>query len=489
MNLVERITAWGGRAPERLAHVSPIGQLTYAELVAGADAVAAYVQRALPTDDGSPVVVLGHKEPALLLGFLGTVKAGHPYVPLDASLPAQRVERIVASAGATLILTPEQIRLATLTAAAPEARPLRDTDPYYVMFTSGSTGEPKGVTITLGCLTSFVDWMLSEHGFAEGEVFLNQAPFSFDLSVMDLYVSLVTGGTLVSLTSDEISNPRRLYPSLAASGTTTWVSTPSFAQLCLAEKSFDQAMLPALRRFLCCGETLPPAVAGRLLDRFPNAEVWNTYGPTEATVATTSVRITRDILARYPTLPVGRPKPDSRIVVVDPSGGAAPVGERGEIVIAGPNVSPGYWGRPDLTARSFFRMDGQPAYRTGDLGHFEASSNGFLFFDGRMDSQIKLHGYRIEIGDVEANLRALPDVRDAVVVPIYRDGRLDALAAFVILSSEPSAASFEGSQRLRRALAERVPAYMVPRVVQTVASFPMTPNGKVDRRALAETLA
>jgi D-alanine--poly(phosphoribitol) ligase subunit 1 len=488
MHLIDRIDAWSRRAPDRLAHVSPSGSLTYAALESGADAVAAFVQHALP-DDGSPVVVLGHKEPALLLGFLGSVKAGHPYVPLDVSLPRQRIDRIVAGAAAGLVLTPATIERAVAAGARPRPTRLARADPYYVMFTSGSTGEPKGVTISLGCLTSFVDWMLDEHAFSPGrEVFLNQAPFSFDLSVMDLYSSLVSGGTLVSLTRDDIANPRRLYQALAASGVTTWVSTPSFAELCLADRGFTAALLPALRRFLFCGETLPPSVAARLLDRFPDTAVWNTYGPTEATVATTSVRIGRELVERYPTLPVGYPRPGTRVDVVDAGGALLGDGQRGEIVIAGPNVSPGYWRRPDLTERSFFsrQPDGLQAYRTGDWGHVE---DGLLFFDGRIDSQIKLNGYRIELGDVEANLRGLEGVRDAVVVPLCRAGRVDCLAAFVIpRDDESGVGSFELAQRLRRALAERVPTYMVPRVLQTVARFPLTPNGKVDRAGLTATL-
>jgi D-alanine--poly(phosphoribitol) ligase subunit 1 len=485
MDLIERIDAWSLRAPERVAHHSSAGRLTYAELTRGSDAVAAYVRRATP-DDGSPVVVLGHKEPEMLLGFLGCAKAGHPYVPLDYSMPEQRVARIIKSAEARLTLTPSVIGEMVHGDAAPHRAKLTEADTYYVMFTSGSTGEPKGVAITLGCLTSFVDWMIGEHGFGAGDpgVFLNQAPFSFDLSVMDLYLSLVTGGTLVSLTADEIGNSRRLLVSLGASEVTTWVSTPSFAQLCLAERRFSATLLPSVRRFLFCGETLPATVAGQLLDRFPESEVWNTYGPTETTVATTSVRIDRDVLARHPMLPVGYPKPDSRVVVLDSHEQPVPQGQPGQIVIAGPNVSPGYLNRADLTEQSFFALDGVQAYRTGDWGHYE---DGLLFFDGRIDSQIKLHGYRIEPGDVEANLRTLAGVRDAVVVPLYRDARVDALAAFVI--AHDAEAGFAAEQRLRRALADRLPAYMVPRVIKIADVFPLTANGKVDRRALAESLA
>ena len=186
--------------------------------------------------------------------------------------------------------------------------PIDPNAAFYIIFTSGSTGDPKGVIITAGNLGAFVTWMLAEHAFVPaGEVFLNQAPFSFDLSVMDLYLSLATGGTLHSITREEIADFRRLFRSLTESGLTTWVSTPSFAQLCLAERTFAAERLPGLRRFLFCGETLFPETAARLCERFPEAEVWNTYGPTEATVATTSIRITPEIAARGGALPIGFP--------------------------------------------------------------------------------------------------------------------------------------------------------------------------------------
>ena len=178
-------------------------------------------------------------------------------------------------------------------------------------------------------------------------------------------------------------------------------------------------MLPQLRRFLFCGETLAPEIASRLLDRFPAAEVWNTYGPTEATVATTSIRITREILDRYSSLPIGYPMPGTRVLVMDEEGREAAPGERGRSSSAGPNVSPGYLNRPDLVEKAFFLLDGHRAYRTGDWGRCR---DGMLFFEGRMDNQIKLHGHRIELADVEANLRALPGVRDAVVLPVAQAG-------------------------------------------------------------------
>ncbi len=485
MDLIDRVDSWGRAAPDRPAHVSGDRALSYGELVRRSDTLAAQLARTLP-DDRSPVALLGHKEPEMLIGFLGAVKAGHPYIPLDTTLPEQRVARVVAMAGARLTLTPERVAALADHPEPPPSRRVGPADPYYVIFTSGSTGEPKGVIITLNCLTSFVTWMLAEQAPAEQqETFLNQAPFSFDLSVMDLYLSLTSGGTLFSIGAEEIANPKQLYRSLAASGLTTWVSTPSFAQMCLVERGLDAGMLPQLRRFMFCGETLPPGVAAQLLDRFPGTEVWNTYGPTEATVATTSVRIDRDILARYAPLPLGYPMPGTQILLLDETGRPVAPGERGEIAIAGPNVSPGYLGRPDLTERAFFVLDGVQAYRTGDWGRFR---DGMLFFEGRIDNQIKLRGYRIELGDVEANLRALPMVRDAVVLPVLRQGQPDSLAAFVILAERLPGPDPAVSRALRAQLAEQLPAYMLPRRFSVLESFPMTANGKVDRRKLAETL-
>ena len=479
MSILERIRRFADLCPDRPAHISGSRHLTYGELWRRSEALASQLQATAPGDQ-SPVVVRGHKEPEMLVAFLAAVKAGRPYVPIDAAIPEDRAQRIIAASGATCVWH---------AAGLPEAAPAQSDrsqwvgpdDTYYIIYTSGSTGEPKGVQITRACLESFIEWMVTEHPFtAQGEVFLNQAPFSFDLSVMDLYCSLATGGTLWSLDKPTVENPRKLFEALAGSKITTWVSTPSFAVMCLAEKSFGRSMLPAVRRFLFCGETLPHDCAARLLERFEGAEVWNTYGPTEATVATTSVRIDADVLARCNPLPVGYPAPHSTIHVM------AAEGERGEIVIAGPHVSTGYRSNPEQTAKAFTTMDGQRAYRTGDWGRFQ---DGLLFFEGRMDFQIKLHGYRIELGDIEANLRALPGVDDAVVLPYMRDGKAEWLAAFVAGPTPPEGTEFAASQALRQALGARLPAYMLPRKFFFLDSFPMTPNGKADRRKLGERLA
>ncbi len=485
MNLIERIDHWAVTAPKAIAHISGDQRLTYGELRQRSDAIATHLTDRFG-DYRAPIAVLGHREPEMLIAFLGIVKSRRPYVPLDTVLPQQRIDKILAISRPTLLLTPADVtKLSTSTAPAPAIRIKRD-DPFYILFTSGSTGEPKGVIITLGCLEHFVGWILDELKFVLlSETFLNTAPFSFDLSVMDLYCSLATAGTLFSISRDLVANPKMLYRALGNSGVTTWVSTPSFAQMCLVEEKFTEAMLPRIRRFLFCGETLAPQTASRLLERFPKAQVWNMYGPTEATVATTSVRIDNSILEKYSALPVGRAMPGTDVLVENDAREILPENEQGEIIIVGPNVSPGYLGRPDLTATAFFEHCGRPAYRTGDQGRLH---EGLLFFEGRMDSQVKLSGYRIELGDVEANLLALQSVRDAVVTPVIKDGVAQSLAAFVVLSSQTQASHFQLTQSLRQQLAERLPMYMLPRKFVFRDALPLTANGKVDRARLAQSL-
>ena len=485
MNLLERIDHWGTVSPDAIAHVSDDRSLTYGELCRRSDALALYLAERFG-DDRGPIAALGHREPEMLIAFLGAVKSGRPYVPIDTVFPRRRIDKIVAISRAALILTPQETAQFSATEARAPANCLQRDDPFYILFTSGSTGEPKGVVISLACLEHFIAWMLAEQKFLEqGEIFLNQAPFSFDLSVMDLYCSLATGGTLFSISRDLVAKPKALYRTLGSSNVTTWVSTPSFAQMCLVEEKFGEAMLPHVRRFLFCGETLAPQTAALLLERFPGAEVWNSYGPTEATVATTSVRIGRTILEKYSPLPVGRPMPGTEVFVMNERGEALPANKRGEIVIAGPNVSPGYLGRPDLTAAVFFQHGSQRAYRTGDLGRFH---DKLLFFEGRIDEQIKLYGYRIELGDIEANLRALSLVRDAVVIPVIKNGAAQSLAAFVVLSKRGEESDFELSHTLRKQLGERLPNYMLPRKFVFLDAFPMTANGKADRARLAQSL-
>src|SRR5664279_149477 len=256
-----------------------------------------------------------------------------------------------------------------------------------------------------------------------------------------------------------------------------WVSTPSFADLCLADPGFDVSLLPRLGLFLFCGETLPTATAAALRERFPDALVVNTYGPTESTVAVTSVVIEEHHLAAAAALPVGRAKPGTTILIRDENGADLPPGQPGEILIVGDTVSIGYLHRPDLTAPVFTLVDVDgsptPAYRTGDLGHLDA--DGMLHFGGRLDGQIKLHGYRIELEDVENNLRRVAGVQQAAVVAIWNEfGVVTHLHGFVQLASPPEGGPLAVATALKKELRAYVPDYMVPKLLTVVDRIPLT---------------
>lgn len=522
--LREIIDQWAVECPERIAHQYREQALTYAQLKKYSDTLAVWILTNLEQEREahSPIVVYGHKESEMLISFIACIKAGHPYVPVDTSMPLERVRQIIAASGTKLILAvqdvPEEIReqglrikkISRQDLDADEHNPIppldcqvKEEEVYYIIYTSGSTGTPKGVQITLGALESYLKWVKTSYKpIPKQEVFLNQAPFSFDLSVMDLYMSLSTGGTLWSIDKAQIANLREAFASFARSGTTFWVSTPSFAEICLMDKSFNAALLPKLKHFLFCGEVLLHDTATKLLERFPESKVENLYGPTEATVAVTTMTITPEILAEYNPLPVGKAKSDAQVLICDsdiltqaieqaPQGilTAAPQslapGERGEIVIAGPNVSIGYQNNPKQTQKAFFSWKDEAgklwrAYRTGDAGVFKGD---YLFFFGRLDFQVKLHGYRIELGDIEENLRKVPGVENAVVLPVEKKGKVDHLQAFV-LPTETVVDEFKSMQAIKEALRQNLPDYMIPRRFTFVSVMPMTPNGKVDRRAL-----
>ena len=283
--------------------------------------------------------------------------------------------------------------------------------------------------------------------------------------------------------SGGVAAGRALYPTSQGA---YWVSTPSFADLCLAEPTFNASRLPRLEAFLFCGETLRCATAAKLLERFPQAKVINTYGPTESTVCVTQVEVTA-AMAQGAALPLGRAKPGTHLAIQSPTGELLPEGEPGEIVILGDTVGAGYFRRPDLTQAAFFdtQWQGRPtrAYRTGDIGWLR---QGMLYFGGRGDGQIKLHGYRIELGDIEENLLKLPGIRRAAVLPSLREGSVKSLVGFV--EGQAEGAPLEASRRIKDQLRQQLPAYMVPKKIVFLDHLPVNANGKTDRKALQERM-
>lgn len=474
--------------------------LSWRELFEYSDKLASYIDRKCKTR--TPIIVYGHKDPYMIVCFLACVKSGRAYCPIDISVPLNRVEAIVNEVNPELILTTEQLDIGNIyiiskdemisciqeeNAAIGKEKWVTADDVFYVIFTSGSTGTPKGVQITRDCLDNFVHWAISlGHGLRDTKhyTFLNQAPFSFDLSVMDLYMSLYSGGTLWALSKSVQNDMKLLLQSFEESGANVWVSTPSFADVCLSDKKFTEEILPGLDMFLFCGETLTNRTAERLRTAFPKAEIVNTYGPTESTVAVTEVLVTSEISAKYNPLPVGLPKEGTWVFILDEAGNILPDGEKGEIVIVGDSVSIGYWNKPDLTKKVFgvYEIDNRSyrLYHTGDKGY---KKDGYLFYCGRIDFQIKLHGYRIEIEDIESNIMKLQSVSKVVVMPVYKEEQVKSLTAYVVLKYAIED-SFAEAQKIRADLKEFLPDYMIPKKIVFKDSLPMTNNGKVDRKAL-----
>lgn len=462
--------------------------LSYKALWEKSDRLAGWIDSKL-RGNKNPVVVFGHKSPMMLVCFLACAKSGRAYCPVDISMPAERVESIIDSVGNDLVLSTERLDVSEKTVADMDTieEACRIGEPisreswvgpenvFYIIFTSGSTGKPKGVQITHDNLSRFTDWSVtlgSNPRAKRGRVFLNQAPFSFDLSVMDVYTSLVSGGTLYCLDKALQSDSAKMLEYMKKGEINYWVSTPSFANMCLADKNFDSGLMPDIEAFLFCGETLPKETAAELYERFPKAKIINTYGPTESTVAVTAVEITDEMLNSDGPLPIGVAKQGTEIKI-----------DNNEIVILGDTVSCGYFNDRQNTEKVFSvdRSSGQQvrSYRTGDEGYFQ---NGMLYYRGRIDLQIKMHGYRIELGDIEANILKLPGITAAAVVPRKKDEKIRDLAAFV--KAEDMEGSFSDRQELRSKLKEKLPEYMVPKKVIFIDRMPITNNGKIDRRRL-----
>ena len=484
-------------------------EITYSALWSYSDKIAKKITEILPSDK-SPVVVYGHKSPLMLAIFTACVKSGHPYCPVDISMPTDRLKDIVVASETSLLIAMEDTEVTCsnkLVAADIETIVNTDLsdggfsaddyvsgpDIYYIIFTSGSTGKPKGVMITADDLDNYLFWMeslMKRDVGLDHITFLNQAPFSFDLSVMDTYTSLFVGGSIWCMEKRLQEDMGLMHQKLSDSGLNVWVSTPSFMNVCLLNKEFNADMMKDMKAFYFCGEVLTNKTARQLKERFPEASVINTYGPTESTVAVTEVVVTDEMAASEHPLSIGYDKPGTTIFIMDEnySYPAKPEGEKGEIVIAGNTVAAGYLNQPELTADKFFKLSTEAgtmwAYKTGDEGY---KKDGLLYYCGRMDFQLKLNGYRIELGDIESNILEMSDVTYCVVLPIEKRGEVKGLAAFVTLD-HPVEDEFEYSQSVRKYLQEKLPHYMIPKKCIVLSEMPMTGNGKADRRALKEMI-
>ncbi len=478
------------RTPDAVAVEFRDRQLTYGEL----DARANQLARHLASLGVGPEVLVGicvERSAEMLVGLLGILKAGGAYVPIDPAYPADRQAYMLESSEAPVVVTEERLRpglpvgdakVVCLDGDWPAIAAL-STDPCgvdanpeqlaYVIYTSGSTGLPKGVQIPHRALVNFLTTMRERPGLTAGDVLVAVTTLSFDIAGLELYLPLVTGARVVVAPAETTSDPRALIALLETSGATVMQATPTTWRMLVDAGWTGGAGLKGL----CGGEGLPASLADALVGL--ELELWNMYGPTETTIWSTCSRVA----TQGEQVTIGRPIANTKLYVLDPAMNPVPVGVAGELWIGGDGLARGYRGRPDLTDERFVAdpFDGTPGarlYKTGDLVRYRADGN--VEYIGRIDHQVKVRGFRIELGEIETVLSRHPAVGGAVVVARGNDASAE-LAAYVILRGIPVAAL-----GLRQFLAQKLPTYMVPSTVTALEAFPLTPNGKIDRKALPE---
>lgn len=448
-------------SPQQLAISGSDEAITWQQLsVAVTDWAQRYQQCNQPA--GTPVVLYGHQQAEFAIALYSCLLHNIPYIPVDCIYPQERLKEICQLANAPFYY---DVAAKKFIATGITSQVLAEPDLAYIMFTSGSTGKPKGVQIGRESVWHFMKWVSQDFSLPEKPVLMNHAVFSFDLSLIPLLANLATGGHIVLNAKEDIAAENWL-DRLKANDVSVWVSTPSFAYQRLLSPQFNSDYLPELNVFIFIGEVLNKALVKQLRRRFPQAKILNSYGPTEATIATTVVEITDEILNNdNPLLPVGVMMPDTHMEIT----------ADGELIIWGKNVMRGYLGLPQENATKLLRRESEEyrGYRTGDLGY----EDGLIYCQGRNDSQIKLNGYRIEINEIENRLLAMSGISEAVVLPLMKScGSVLRIAAFCVTDLAPEV--------IKTSLSKVIPHYMVPSQIIIKDALPLNPNGKIDRKLL-----
>lgn len=496
--LPDAFAAQTAASPDAVALVDGDRSWTYAELGDAAQRLRAELRRrGLPA--GAAVGVALPRDARLYVAVHGIVAAGSPYVPLDPEQPAARAAEIVADAEIGIVVSaadcsseiPAGLTVIDLdqlladdppvVAPAPDTGPQLD-DPAYVIFTSGSTGRPKGVVVTHRAIANRLAWMQELYPLRPGDRVLHKTPYTFDVSVWELFWPLQVGATVVIAPPGAHRDPRALAELITEHQVDTLHFVPSMLAAFVGDPvSVERLQLAGspVRQLFCSGEALPRDLVEQAAQVF-GAWVINLYGPTEAAVDVTGW----DTAPGETEVPIGRPLANVRCYVLDRWGGPVPVGTIGHLYLAGIQLARGYAGRPDLTAAAFVPdpfVDGELMYATGDLARWRA--DGALCYEGRADAQVKIAGQRVEPGEVEAVLRAAPGVDSAAVLAVTGPAGLR-LAAYVILTPP-----VDDSWRIELAawLSSRLPSHLVPSILQRVDTLPLTSSGKLDRRALLAT--
>jgi amino acid adenylation domain-containing protein len=467
--------------PGAVAVVLNDQQLTYQELNKRANKLAHYLRGHGMRPESLVGVCLKRSVDAVIT-ILAVLKSGGAYLPLDPSYPRERLSQMLADAGVQIVITEGYLERNADEIETQISSDLKTTiDSHnlaYVIYTSGSTGKPKGVLVSH---RNLVHSTLARFRYYQEPLssFLLLSPFAFDSSVAGLFWTLCRGGMLVIPEEDSHQDPAHLAELIWRYSISHLLCLPTLYELILRQAQVGQ--LSSLRTVIVAGESCPPELVQHHTETLTQAELFNEYGPTEATVWSSVYRCARSIEQR--SVPIGRPIANTQIYVLAPDLQPVPVGVSGEVYIGGEGVTRGYFNCPDLTTERFVPdpfgvMPGARLYKTGDLARFLADGN--IEYAGRNDFQVKLRGYRIELSEVEFALAQHPDIREAVVIASGTNNEDKRLKAYVVLNEMGTATA----KQLREFLHERLPEYMLPSSFVMLDALPLTPTGKVDRNAL-----
>ncbi len=490
--LISRFEAVAASTPHRLAVVLGANTLTYAELNAQSNRMAhRLITLALPAN--SIVAIWLDRTPEMIVAMLGVLKAGHTYLPLEATYPTARILQTIEDASPAALIT-EQSLAATLPPIdaclmffpheeTTDCNPALALDPAsvaYILYTSGSTGKPKGVRVTHTNVLRLFDATQSAFRFHADDVWTMFHSFAFDFSVWEIWGPLLTGATLVLVPFETTRSPEDFYRLLSTERVTVLNQTPSAFQL-LSQMEERGLQLPlALRLVIFGGEALKFSALRSWFSRHDDTrpQLVNMYGITETTVHVTLRNVTQtDAHLEHDSL-IGSPISDLTLHLLNPDLKPVANGEIGELCVGGAGVSLGYLNRPELTAERFVLIDGERVYRSGDLAR--RRSDGELVYLGRRDEQVKISGFRIELGEVEAAIGTQRNVTQVCVVPRTDSTGRTQLAAYFTTTPGASVSVPELAQRLKREL----PAQMLPAFLTRLDAMPLTSNGKIDRKAL-----
>jgi amino acid adenylation domain-containing protein len=515
--LHELLRRSAGSHPDRTAVEHGDRSLTYAELEDRSNRTANLLTD-LGVSKGDRVGLYLDKSIESIVGLYGAMRCGAAYVPLDPRAPVARLAYIAANCGLRVLISgaekaeswgklvehgapleaivvanaadlgPEVsltgVKLLTARdvdaqeAAAPAIR-LSEDDLAYILYTSGSTGNPKGVMLSHLNALAFVRWTVDRFGVTEQDRLSNHAPLQFDLSVFDLYAAAAAGAAVVLVPPDMSVFPVQIRNFIDERRITVWYSVPSILSMLTLRGGLEPGALPGLRTILFAGEVFPTKYLRQLMAQLPHVGFFNLYGPTETNVCT-YFPVERLPEPANESIPIGRAIDGVEVFAVTDDGRRAGPGEDGELYVHGPTVMRGYWGDAERTSRALVRDPTRrfrdPVYRTGDLVRQKA--NGDYKLLGRRDHQIKSRGYRIELGDIETAILAHPDVLECAVIAVPDPLVTNRIRAHVVARNDLS------QKDLQQFCADRIPQYMVPEHIELVPALPRTSTGKVDRQAL-----